>query len=75
MLNSYSPIWDVLFPESVCRAVAQLVWEVRWDGPKNEFAVVLDEIAIGEAHASIVRQEDERENRPQPRRRAGKKRS
>ncbi len=69
MLTSYAPIWEVLFPETVRRSVAQLVWEVRWDGPKNEFAVVLDETAIAEAHASIMRREEERANRPKPRRR------
>jgi hypothetical protein len=49
----------VLFPETVRRAVARLVWEVRWDGPKNDFTAVLDETAIAEAHASITRWEEE----------------
>jgi len=49
--------------------VAQLVWEVRWDGPENEFTVLLDETAIADAHASIIRREEERANRPKPRRR------
>src|SRR5438105_9766483 len=40
--------------------VAQLVWEVRWDGPENEFTVLLDETAIADAHASIIRREEER---------------
>ncbi len=69
VLTSYAPIWEVLFPETVRRSVAQLVWEVRWDGLKNEFAVVLDETAIAEAHASIMRREEERANQPKPRRR------
>jgi len=43
VLTSYAPIWAVLFPETVRRAVAQLVWEVRRDGPMNEFMVVLDD--------------------------------
>lgn len=69
VLTSYSPIWDVLFPESARRLVAQFVWEVRWDGPKNEFTVMLDAIAVAEAHASIVRQEQERANKSKPHRR------
>jgi hypothetical protein len=70
VLTSYAPIWKVLFPESVRRAVAQLVWEVRWDGPKKEFTVVLDETAVAQAHASIKRREEElRANRPRSRHR------
>lgn len=74
VLARYEPIWDVLFPETVRCAVAQLVWEVRWDGPKNEFAVVLDETAIAEEHAKIVRNDEERANRPKPRRGRSKRR-
>ena len=59
----------MLFPETVRSAIARLVWEVQWDGAKNEFTVMLDETAIAEAHASIVRLEVERANRPKPRRR------
>jgi hypothetical protein len=62
-----------LFPETVRRTVAQLVWEVRWDGPENELTVLLDETAIAEAHASITRWEEERANRPKPRRRSRKR--
>ena len=69
VLTSYSTVWDVLFPENVHRAVAQLVWEVLWNGTKNEFAVVLDEAAISEAHASVKQREDERSSKPRPRRR------
>ena len=73
VLTSYAPLWEVLFPETVRRAVAQLVWEVRWDGLRNDFTVVLDETAIAEAHASITRREEERANRPKPRRRKRKR--
>jgi hypothetical protein len=59
VLTSYSTIWAVLFPENVRCAVAQLVWEVRWDGPRDTFTVVLDETAIAEAHSSILRREQE----------------
>jgi hypothetical protein len=68
VLTSYAPIWEVLFPEVVRRLVAQLVWEVRWDGAKNAFAVVLDETAIAEEHAKIKRREEERASRPKARR-------
>ncbi len=60
VLTSYSTIWDVLFPESVRRAVAQLVWEVQWNGPADTFAVMLDETAIAEAHSSIMQRQEER---------------
>ena len=60
MLTSYSTIWAVLFPKNVRRAVAQLVWEIQWDGPQNKFTVVLDDIAIAEAHSSIVQRLEER---------------
>jgi hypothetical protein len=59
VLTSYAPLWEVLFPETVRCAVARLVWEVRWDSPKNDFTAVLDETAIAEAHASITRREEE----------------
>jgi hypothetical protein len=75
VLTSYAPIWKVLFPETVRSLVAQLVWEVRWDGPENEFTVVLDETAIAEAHASIKRREEERANWPKPRRRKRRRRT
>jgi len=35
----------------------------------HEFTVLLDETAIADAHASIIRREEERANRPKPRRR------
>jgi hypothetical protein len=44
----------------MCAALAQLVWEVRWDGPRDQFTVVLDETAIAEVHGSIVRRQEER---------------
>ncbi len=64
VLTAYEPIWEVLFPETVRRSVDQLVWEVRWDGLKNEFDVGLDETAIADAHASITRRKEERANLP-----------
>jgi len=58
----------VLFPQVAHRLVAQLVWEVQWDGRKDEFAVVLDETAIAEEHAAIKRRGEEHASRPRPRR-------
>jgi hypothetical protein len=70
VLTSYSTIWAVLFPENVRRAVTQLVWEVRWDGPKNRFTVALDETAVAEAHARMKRDAEERASKKaRPRRR------
>ncbi len=76
VLESYAKIWDVLWPQTVRRAVAQLVWEVRWSGPRNRLTVVLDEIAIAEAYASMLRRDEElaaerkaRRKRPRRRRR------
>ena len=68
VFTAYSPIWDVLFPESVRRAVSQLVWEVQWDGLKDTFRVVLDETAVAEAHRSITKREEERASKPRSRR-------
>lgn len=69
VLTAYVPVWPVLFPETVRRSVAWLVWEVQWNGRKNELTVMLDETAIAEAHASIVRREEERAKKPEARRR------
>jgi hypothetical protein len=67
----YSPVsgGTTTLPENVRRAIAQLVWEVRWDGTKNGFTVILDETAIGEAHVSIMRREEERAKKSKQRRR------
>ena len=75
VLTRYEPHWKVLFPESVRRAVAQFVWEVRWDGQKNEFVVLLDETAIGEEHAKIRRGDAESAARPKPHRRKVRRRA
>jgi hypothetical protein len=63
----------VLFPQVVNRLVAQLVWEVRWDGPKDSFAVVLDETAIAEEHAKLKLRDEEHANRTKPRRKKAKR--
>jgi len=62
------PIWEVLFPQVVHRLVAQLVWEVQWDGRKDRFTVMLDETAIAEEHAKLKRRDEEHDSRPKPRR-------
>lgn len=74
VLTRYEPLWEVLFPETIRRAVAQFVWEVRWNGPKDEFAVLLDETAIAEEHAKITRGDEEWAARPKPRRRKTRRR-
>lgn len=66
VLTRYAPIWEVLFPQVVNRLVAQLVWEVRWDGPKDSFTVVLDETAIVEEHAKLKLRDEEHANRTKP---------
>jgi hypothetical protein len=63
----------VLFPQVVHGLVAQLVWEIQWDGPKDRFTVVLDETAIAEEHAKIKRRDEERASRPKPRRKKAKR--
>jgi hypothetical protein len=73
VLTRYAPIWEVLFPQVVNRLVAQLVWEVRWDGPKDSFAVVLDETAIAEEHAKLKLRDEEHANRTKPRRKKAKR--
>lgn len=59
VLTRFAPLWDVLIPQVEHAHVNQLVWEVRWGGRKDEFAVMLDEIAIAEEHARIKRRDEE----------------
>jgi hypothetical protein len=68
VLARYAPIWEVLFPRVVSGLVAQLVWEVQWDGRKDEFSVMLDETAIAEEQARITRRDEEHAARPKPKR-------
>jgi hypothetical protein len=72
VLMRYAPTWEVLFPQVVNRLVAQLVWEVRWDGPKDSFTVVLDETAIAEEYAKLKMRDEEHANRTGPRRKQKK---
>ena len=73
MLTSYAPLWEVLFPQVVQRLLAQLVWEIQWDGQKDRFTVLLDETAIAEEHAKIKRRDEERASRPKPRRKKARR--
>lgn len=66
VLTHDAPIWQVLFPQVEHRLVAQLVWEVQWDGRKDKFTVVLDETAIAEEYAAIKRRDEERSSRSRP---------
>jgi hypothetical protein len=59
VLARYAPIWEVLFPQVVNHLVAQLVWEVRWDGPRDSFTVVLDATAFAEEHAKLKLRDEE----------------
>jgi len=73
VLTSYAPLWEVLFPQVVQRLLAQLVWEIQWDGQKDRFTVLLDETAIAEEHAKIKRRDEERASRPKPRRKKARR--
>ena len=53
VLTKCSHIWAVLFPENVLSLIAELIWEVQWDGPNDDFTVVLDEIAISQLYESL----------------------
>jgi hypothetical protein len=55
--------WPYRNPPTLWHGERKLVCEVRWDGRKNEFTVMLDETAIAEAHASM-RREVEHEKKP-----------
>jgi site-specific DNA recombinase len=50
--------------------LAQLVWEIRWDGPMNRFSVMLDETAIRETWLALeiqrARAREERRRSKQP---------
>ncbi len=73
VLTNYAPIWEVLFPQVVHRLVAQLVWEVQWDGRNDRFTVVLDETAVAEEHVKIIRRDEERARRPKARRKKARR--
>ena len=73
VLARYAPIWEVLFPQVVRGLVAQLVWEVQWDGRKDEFSVMLDETAIAEEHAKLKRRDAEHAKRPRTKRKKAKR--
>lgn len=75
VLARYAPIWKVLFPQVVRGLVAQLVWEVRWDGRKDEFTVMLDEIAIAEECAKLKRRDEEAASSTRPKRERGTSRT
>jgi hypothetical protein len=45
--------WDGYARERRLRILAQLVWEIRWDGPKDRFRVLLDETTIEETHLGL----------------------
>jgi hypothetical protein len=60
VLRAYAPVWKVLFPESIAEATAYLVSEVRWDGTRDRFTVMLDDSAITEAHRELIRGDLER---------------
>ena len=53
VLTNCTQIWDLLFPENVLSLIAELVWEVQWDGPNDVFTVVLDEITISQLYESL----------------------
>ena len=72
--------WAGYSRERRASVLAQLVWEIRWDGPKNRFTVMLDETAIRETWLALeIQRAREREERrrskqpPQPRRRRARR--
>lgn len=74
VLARFAPLWDVLIPQVEHALVNQLVWEVQWDGRRDTFTVMLDDAAIAEEHAKLLRSDAERANRPKPPRRRKAKR-
>lgn len=74
VLTRFAPLWDVLIPQVEHALVNQLVWEVQWDGPKDKFTVMLDEIAITEEHAKLKRRDEEAASSVRPRRERGRRR-
>lgn len=51
VLEAYAPHWRKASAASQGRLLAQLVWEIRWDGPRRRLSVTLDEVAIAHEHA------------------------
>ncbi len=75
VLRRFAPLWEALIQQVEHALVAQLVWEVRWDGRKDKFTVVLDDTAIAQEHARIKRSDEEIASRPKPRRSSRRKQS
>jgi hypothetical protein len=75
VLARYAPIWEVLFPQVLRGLVAQLVWEVRWDGRKDQFSVMLDETAIAEEFGKLKQRDDEHARSRKPRSRKARRTS
>ncbi|MHB8874021.1 MAG: recombinase family protein [Myxococcaceae bacterium] len=52
-------LWRRLPHDGRQRVIAQLIWEVRWNGSKNRFTVMLDDTAIRETHLGLEVEREE----------------
>ena len=53
MLGAYARAWKKASVASRGRLISQLVWEIRWHGPRRRFYVTLDEVAIAQELARL----------------------
>lgn len=53
VLGAYARVWRKASVASRGRLLAQLVWEIRWHGPRRRFYVTLDEVGIAQERARL----------------------
>lgn len=59
LLGLVASRWSGYTRERRSAVVAQLVWEIIWDGPKDRFKVLLDETAVEETYLALEAQAGE----------------
>jgi hypothetical protein len=52
VLGSHARVWRK------ASVAPQLIWEIRWDGPRRRFYVTLDEIGIAQERARLEGPDD-----------------
>jgi hypothetical protein len=53
VLQAYAPAWKKASVASRARLLSQLIWEIRWHGPRRRFYVTLDEVAVEQELARL----------------------
>lgn len=53
VLQAYAPEWKKASIASRAPLLSQLVWEIRWHGPRRRFYVTVDEVAVEQELARL----------------------